>query len=380
MSRSSNRVVLRVGLIAAVLVAATTAFAAVKRDSAAGQKVQRLLYVTVPDGAGGTRGRGILIFDIDNGYKLLRQIDIPDIGGTRGVCASAETNKLYYSHSRNKLACMDLITEKKLWENEYDKSQGGCDRMVIMPNGKKLYVPSGWWGDHPYWKVVDGDTGKLITMVEVAPGAHDTICSLDGKRVYCGSTKFNMFTIIDTDTDTVLRQVGPFSGVIYPFSINGSETLGFINVDHFVGFEIGDLRTGKKLHHVRVKGMEDQRRRCHGIGITPDETEIWLVDQDIKRLWIFDATVMPPKQKGHIDISAKTHGWITFSLDGRHAYPDTGDIIDVKSKKIIATLEDANGDRVISSKFVEIHFINGDPVRVGTQQAVGRVTGTAAGP
>lgn len=51
----------------------------------------------------------------------------------------------------------------------------------------------------------------------------------------------------------------------------------------------------------------------------------------------------------------------------------------MKSKKIIATLEDANGDRVISSKFVEIHFVDGDPVRVGTQQAVGRVTGTAAG-
>jgi hypothetical protein len=29
---------------------------------------------------------------------------------------------------------------------------------------------------------------------------------------------------------------------------------------------------------------------------------------------------MPPVEKEHIAVSAKTHGWITFSMDGRFAY------------------------------------------------------------
>ncbi len=338
---------------------------------------RHLLYVTVPDGAGGSKGQGIYIFDIEDGHKFLRKIDIPDIGGTRGVCASPVTKKLYYAHGNIRLACMDLLTEKKLWENTYPKEEGGCDRIQITPDGKKLYVPSGWWSGDPHNKVVDAETGALIKKIRISEegGCHNTICSLDGKRVYCGSIKYNMLSVVDTRTDAIIRRVGPFTGVIWPHTVNGRQTLSFVNTGLIVGFEIGDLRTGKKLHQVLVKGMEDQRRRCHGIGLRPDEKEVWLVDQDRKRLYVFDATVMPPREMQHIDVSEKTHGWITFSMDGRFAYPDTGDVIDPETKKIIATLKDENGKRVMSSKFIEIHFRDGVPIWVGQQMGMGRVLG-----
>jgi len=338
---------------------------------------QHLLYVTVPDGAGGSKGHGIVIFDIEDEHKYVRTIDIPEMGGTRGVCASAVTNKLYYAHGNTKLACLDLVTEKVLWENNYPKSEGGCDRIQITPDGNKVYVPSGWWSTDPYNKVVDGATGKLITKIRVseAGGCHNTIMSLDGKHAYCAATKYNMLTVVDTATDQIVERVGPYMAMIWPHTINGAQTLSFVNTDHVVGFQIGDLLTGQKLYTVMVRGMEGQHRRCHGIGLTPDETEVWLVDQNEKRLYVFDATVMPPVQKEHINTSAKTHGWITFSMDGRFAYPDTGDVIDAKTKKIIGTLEDADGNRVMSSKFIEIHFRDGDPIRVGQQMGLGRVIG-----
>lgn len=359
------RQVIPVTLLVCVLLAASLAAAA----------EQHLLYVTVPDGAGGTKGHGIYLFDIDDGHKFVRAIDIPGMGGTRGVCASPVTDKLYYAHGNDKLACIDLVTEKKVWENVYPKSEGGCDRIQITPDGKKLYVPSGWWSTDPYNKVVDGATGKLITKIHVtdAGACHNTIVSLDGRRAYLASTKYNMLTVVDTATDQVVKRIGPYMAMIWPHTVNGAQTLSFVNTDHVVGFEIGDLATGQKLHTVMVQGMEDQHRRCHGIGLTPDETEIWLVDQDKKQHHIFDATVMPPVEKQTIDVSAKTHGWITFSMDGRYAYPDTGDVFDAATKKIIATLTDAEGNRVISSKFIEIHLRDGDPIRVGQQMGMGRV-------
>ncbi len=369
MSRTSRLVLVPIAMIALCLSAM-----APTQSSAA--ETRRLLYVTVPDGAGGTKGHGIYIYDIDDGHKFVRAIDIPEMGGTRGVCASAVTDKLYYAHGNTKLACMDLITEKKLWENVYTKAEGGADRIQITPDGKKLYVPSGWWSTDPYNKVVDGATGKLITKIHItdAGGCHNTIVSLDGKRAYCASTKYNYLTVVDTATDKIVRRIGPYRAMIWPHTVNSRGTLSFVNVDHILGFEIGDLKTGEKLHTVWIKGLEDERRRCHGIGMNPDETEIWLVDQDQKRLYVFDATVMPPVEKQHIDTSAKVHGWITFSMDGRYAYPDTGDVIDAKTKKIIATLVDGEGKRVTSSKFIEIHFRDGQPVRVGQQMGMGRAT------
>jgi len=107
--------------------------------------------------------------------------------------------------------------------------------------------------------------------------------------------------------------------------------------------------------------------------MTPDEKEIWLANPNDKRLWVFDATVTPPKRKQSIDLSCKSHGWVTFSLDGRYAWPDTGDMIDARTKKVVATLEGIDGRGTIrSSKFIEVHLRDGKPVRVGDQFGIGR--------
>ena len=60
---------------------------------------------------------------------------------------------------------------------------------------------------------------------------------------------------------------------------------------------------------------------------------------------VFDATVMPPKQIATIGVRDQP-GWITFSMDGRYAYPSTGEIIDTKTRKILTILQDeARPDR-----------------------------------
>lgn len=91
-----------------------------------------------------------------------------------------------------------------------------------------------------------------------------------------------------------------------------------------------------------------------------------------ERMHIFDATSMPPKQVASVHLREQP-GWITFSLDGRLAYPSTGEVVDVASRKIIAALSDETGAAVHSEKMVEIYFAGGAPVRTGDQFGVGRV-------
>ncbi|HZI54601.1 MAG TPA: hypothetical protein VFD56_12885, partial [Chitinophagaceae bacterium] len=54
------------------------------------------------------------------------------------------------------------------------------------------------------------------------------------------------------------------------------------------------------------------------------------------------------------------NGWITFGIDGRYAYASSGDVIDTKTKKIVATL-------IESEKLLEIQFEGGKAVRAGTR-------------
>ncbi|MBL8796164.1 MAG: YncE family protein [Planctomycetia bacterium] len=351
---------------------------------AADEPLQRLVYVTSRDGAGGKGGKGIYVYDIDKGYQLVRFIDLPQLGGTRGACACAATGKMWIAHGNDKLLCLDLKTDKVLWEIQHGKDEGGFDRIGVTPDGKKVYAPSGWWSGNPDLKVIDGETGKLLKRIPVAPkgGLHNLIVSTDGKQVVIGSTNYNMLSVIDTAKDEVIQKVGPIIGVIQPLTINGAGTLAYINTHlyregHGPGFEIGDLKTGKILHVVGRPELKERKSRCHGIGLTPDEKEVWVVDQDHKELHVFDNTVLPPKFKQVVPMAAKTHGWICFSRDGKHAWCDTGEVFDVASKKLVAQWTDKPDGQVgpvMSSKFFEIHRKGKDVVWVGQQMGIGYVS------
>jgi hypothetical protein len=173
-----------------------------------------------------------------------------------------------------------------------------------------------------------------------------------------------------------VKEVGPFSNVVRPFTINGSETLAFVNVNDLLGFEVGDIKSGKMLHRVEVTGFAKgpvKRHGCpsHGVGLTPDEKELWLSDGHNESVHIFDATVMPPKQVSTIKLRDQP-GWVTFSLDGRYAYPSTGEVIDTRTRKIVVALTDEEKRVVQSEKVVEVVMSNGRPTRTGDQFGVGR--------
>jgi DNA-binding beta-propeller fold protein YncE len=332
---------------------------------------KHLLYLSSPDAAQPDgSGNGVLIFDIDDGQKFVRRIDVPSFAeGIRGFCANAATHRAYYTTTNHRLGCLDLETDQVVWEKVY---ASGCDRAAITPDGKKLYVPTGWWTGEGFseWFVVDAANGEITAHLPVKKNAHNTVMSLDGQFVYCGYETTLM--AVRTSDDTVVKTIAPIgeSGV-FPFTINARGTLAFVCLGKHVGFDVADLTAGTVLHRV-FAGDGNIAHRTHGAALTPDEMELWISDQDGKRLYIFDATQMPPKETGHVDLSIAGHGWITFDVAGRYAYCHTPDVIDAKTKKVVATLKDEHGKPVCSSKFFETVFRDGKVVAVSDQFGVGR--------
>src|SRR5215467_5569438 len=347
------------------------------RDRQEAAEEMHLLYVGVP----GVRndleygGVGILIYDMEAGYKFIKRIPTWNYApgeaaeNVKGIAASAKTGKLCVSTIR-RVACVELLTEKKVWEKVYD---GGADRLAISPDGRILYIPS---LEGPNWNVVNAATGDVIAKITPDSGAHNTIYGPEGSRVYLAGLRSPILSVADAKSHTIVDQVGPFSNSIRPFTINGSQTLCFVNVNELLGFEVGDCKTGKMLYRFEVTGYQKgptKRHGCpsHGIALIPDEKELWLADSANSRIHVFDATVMPPKQKLSIKLRDQP-GWITFSIDGTRAYPSTGDVIDTSTKSIVATLEDETGRDVQSEKLLEVDFAGDKPVRSGHQFAIGQ--------
>lgn len=341
------------------------------------QETQRYLYVATPGIRDylGYGGHGILVFDINDNHKFVKRIKTqgfhPDStpSNVKGIDVSLATNSIYVS-TLETLQRIDLTTEKVVWEIPYE---GGCDRMSVSPDGKVMYLPS---LEKDFWNVVDCESGALIKKIEVFTRAHNTIFGPSGEKVYLADIGTPFLNIAETKNHSLAQKVGPFGGGIRPFTVNGSETLVFVNVNDLLGFEVGDLKTGKKLARITVEGWnkgEVRRHGCpsHGIALTPDEKELWLSDGHNMRIHIFSA-VAPYQQLTTIPLQDMP-GWITFSVDGQYAYPSSGEVIDVKTRKILTTLVDENNNYVASEKMLEIQFRNGKAVKMGDQFGIGGV-------
>ena len=339
---------------------------------------QHYLYVASP----GTRnyvqygGVGILVFDINHGYKFVRRIptwSVPEgkePENVKGIAASAMTGRVYVSNLSRVIA-IDAISGKRIWDKAYE---GGCDRLAISPDGSVLYVPQ---LESASWHVVNTATGDVIATIMTKSGSHNTIYSADGAHVYLAGLRSPTLSIADPKTHTVAKTVGPFSNAIRPFTVNGANTLVFVNVNGLLGFEVGDIPGGKKLYRVEVAGYEQgpvKRHGCpsHGIAMTPDEKELWVADCANEAIHVFDATVMPPKQVATLK-ARDCVGWVNFSIDGRSAYSSTGEIIDTKTKRVVAALQDETGRQVQSEKQLELVVVNGKVIRAGDQFGIGAV-------
>ena len=152
-------------------------------------------------------------------------------------------------------------------------------------------------------------------------------------------------------------------------------------MDWLLGFEVGAARTGDQwggpmLHrveaHTPAKRLEQipnpparkpHSTMSHGINIRPDQKEVWVVDGIYGYVYAFDVTSMPPKHVADVPLfkdpsEQPRPGWISFSLDGRYAYPDGGAVIDAYTKKVVARIP-------TSEKLIEIDFRDGKPVKAG---------------
>src|SRR5262245_14364066 len=349
-----------------------------------GANAQRdLLYAAVPGRVDdiGFGGIGLIVFDASRNFRFVKRIPTWEYPAAqppenvKGVAVSASLGMIFVSTIK-RLAAWDLLTEKKVWEQTYDGEC--CDRMAISPDGKTMYVPS---FEGPHWYVVDAKTGNLIKKLPTPAtmGAHNTIWSLDGSKVFMAGLRSNTMSIADTKTNTVVQTVGPFAASVRPFTVNGAGTLIYANVNDLLGFQIGDVKTGKVLHTVAVQGYGWARERLaghgcpsHGIALSPDEKEVWVTDGSNSSVHVFDNTVMPPKQVRSIKLRDQPF-WLTWSANGKWVYASSGDIIDASLKQVIASLKDELGRDVQGEKAVEVIYQDGKLVKTVDQFGIGQI-------
>jgi len=363
-------------LLALVSLVLTTA---VVRAQQHAMPPHRYLYVATPGIRDylGYGGHGILVFDIDNHHRFVKRIPFRGLhpdgkpSNVKGIAVSIPLNSIYVS-TLESLVRIDLTTDSVVWEIPFE---GGCDRMAISPDGLTMYLPS---LENSWWNVVDCKTGAVAGKISGFKRSHNTIYGRRANVVYLDDIGSPWLYIADAGSRQLAGKVGPFANNVRPFTVNGREDRVYVTVDSLLGFEVGDLKLGTKIAHVAVEGWEPGPVRrhgdpSHGIALTPDEKEIWVCDGHNMRLHVFSAS--PPYQQLTTIPLQDMPGWILFSSDGKYAYPSSGEVIEVKTRKVLMTLKDEFSNNVGSEKMVEIDFSGKRAVQAGDQFGIGGVKG-----
>jgi hypothetical protein len=338
----------------------------------------RALYAV--NQASAMRG-SISVYDIDRGHRLVKTIStVSNVEDVKGVAVSAVTGKLYVSYRTHSgvgmIYCLNVYQDAVLWNKAIKPD---VDRLSIHPNGRLLYVPTWEGSSADYINILNADSGDLVREVKFSSRSHDTQFPLSGplfQETKATDGSGNYLYMIDPSSYVVSR-IGPYSGVLGPYAVDGASRHVVNNVSDLWGMQVADIKTGKIASANIPDHPPGEPGLLHGIGWTPDESEVWesssYSDPHIYVWSMLDP--MAPKLKQQLSLRSE-HGphWLTFDLKGEYAYiapwknsEDETEIFNTQTHRSVGSIGS-------SEDMVEIDFEDGVITRTGDQYGIGRAT------
>lgn len=290
-----------------------------------GEEKQRQLWIT------NAFGTDVHIYDVAN-WNLIAKLEVGP--NPHGISATADGRTVHialenFAGKEGELIWVDTVKREitgrvavgpKPNENE------------CTPDGKWIYVPC---EDGQYW-VVDGQSKQVAKKIKTGGRPHNTTISADGKRMYLspmGQPK--RVTIVDIEKDhTVIGEI-PFADSVRPPAIGKDETRFFQNIDNLIGFQVADIPTRTVIATVKHPLGENKKEvttRCHGLGVRPDQQEIWSCNVEHFEVCIHELTSGEYKHVKTIPMPGRIY-WVTFTPDSKYA------LVSIRSKGQVAVID-----------------------------------------
>ena len=303
----------------------------------------------------------LYIYDIDKLPSLVGRFALPGVSEVRGIGASAATGMLYISYGGFPNGTGHLL-EFSLYRRKIVYSRGypfGIDSFDISHDGQLIFMPTGENTSGDTWHVLAATTGTVVGTIAAGSAPHDTVVGANGQHVFLGgATAPYLYEADATRPWKIVGRIGPLEPAlipgIRPFTINAQDTLAFTTGDRYLGFQISDIATGRVLYTVPVPGFNmpptytNFEGPSHGIGLSPDQRYLWLIDTPNHAVHEFDISGLPRKAPvlvATVHVSGQPD-WLNLSRDGRYLFVgNSGTVIDTTTRSTVTTIGALTGSR-----------------------------------
>jgi YVTN family beta-propeller protein len=291
-------------------------------------KVREKLYIT------NAQGDDITVVDVASN-QVIRTIRVGP--HPHGIALPSAQNVIFITIETNpgQLVWLDPVSDKVIRRMQVGPLP---NQLAVTPDGKLAYIPV----DDGNWEIVDTEAAKIVGRIHTGGRPHNTLCSADGKRMYLApmakSSRDNPRVVFIADVPS-RRVVGKlnFSDAVRPIALSRDEKRFYANIDNLIGMEVADVEGRKQLHRIAADIPEELQKvasRSHGIGIRPDQKELWTCDVHHHLVYVFDLSSDLPKQIATIPMGGEVY-WLTFTPDGKICY------VSVRGKNMVAAVDTA---------------------------------------
>jgi DNA-binding beta-propeller fold protein YncE len=302
----------------------------------------------------------LYVYNIDNRSSLVGRFALPGVDEIRGIGASAATGMLYVSYGGFPNGIGHLL-EFSLYRRKIVYARGypfGIDSFDISHDGRLIFMPTGENTSGDTWHVLAATTGRVVGTIAAGRSPHDTVVGANGQHVFLGGASDRYLYEADaTRPWKIVGRMGPVEpgglAGVRPFTINAQDTLAFTTGDRYLGFQVSDVATGRVLYTVpvpdfKIPPTDTQSAASHGIGLSPDQRHLWLVDEPNRAVHEFDISALPRKAPvlvATVHVSSRP-GWLNLSRDGRYLFVgNAGNVINTRTRKTLATMGALAGSR-----------------------------------
>jgi hypothetical protein len=303
------------------------------------------------------------VFSVEAEHRWLEALPLHYQEKPRGICADEE--RLYLSTGHEVIA-WNWSSRQVQWRTRLPAEP--ADRLEVDPELGRLFVPSGFRDPSGDLFVLDSKTGARLETVQQGPAlAHNAFLVQGENCLALAGRGSHWLYLRQLPSGSLWRRIGPFSDNLRPLTYDALRGLWYVNVDGLLGFEVAD--SAGRIQ--RVEAPPGPRRHpahhecpSHGLALTPDGSQLWLVDSQGDRLLIYDTHKL--QLLGSLDIGYDP-GWVNFNLTGEWVYPSTGEIVARSSRQIHGYLRSPDGACLDSEKVLPIRWEDGQISQIGSQ-------------